>query len=110
MFSDGNFFVYVAGPFTAESRWKTEENIRSAERAGLRLLELGYVPIIPHSMYGTMDGEFDYNFWLDTTMELLRLCGSIYMCDGWEESRGSVAELQEARRLGLEVIPSWRVR
>jgi hypothetical protein len=96
--------VYIAGPFRGASAWDIENNIRRAEVVGFGVAQLGAAPVIPHTMYRFWDGTQTAQFWLDATMDLLRRCDAIVMCEGWEASEGSRAERQEALRMGLQVF------
>jgi len=110
--------VYIASPFTAETHWQVTQNIRRAEAAGLEVAKLGAVPVIPHSMYGSFDGELNCVFWLDTTIALLCVCDAILLCEGWRRSQGCVEEAQFVcyehpiprfymEDAGLEKLQAW---
>jgi nucleoside 2-deoxyribosyltransferase len=96
--------VYVAGPFRGDTPWQVEENIRMAERTGLRVALAGFVPLIPHTMYRYFDKSAPDEFWLDGTIELLRRCDGIVMSVGWPMSSGSRAELEFAKEHGQRVF------
>jgi hypothetical protein len=108
--------IYVAGPFRGETPWQVEENIRIAERTGLRVAKAGHIPLIPHTMYRFFDGSASDEFWLEGTQELLRRCDGIVMSVGWERSSGSKAELDLAMRgqkagslafMSIEAFEGW---
>jgi len=94
---------YIAGPFTAETAWKREQNIRRAEEIALGLATIGIMPLCPHTNTRFFDGECTPDFWYEGTLELLRRCDAVVMVPGWEASRGAVAECNEAMRLGKPV-------
>lgn len=96
--------IYVAGPYRGETTWVVESNIRRAEGAGLWIAKLGAVPVIPHTMTRFFDGEINDQFWLDATMELLKRCDAIYLCPGWQASKGSTAELEHAQAAGKHIF------
>jgi hypothetical protein len=98
--------VYIAGPFRGHSHWEIAENVRRAERAILPIAETGHLPFCPHSMYKNFQGALPDQFWLDATMEWLRLCDCIYLGPGWWKSAGSKAERALAEELGLSVFTS----
>lgn len=41
---------------------------------------------------------------MELDLKALSFCDSIYMMDGWESSKGARLELEEAKKLGLEII------
>ena len=93
--------IYVAGPFRAPSAWAIEQNVRRAEEWGLRVAEIGAMPLIPHANTRFFQGLLPDEFFLDGTRELLRRCDGILMTPGWEESSGSRGELDEAMLLKI---------
>jgi hypothetical protein len=93
--------VYIAGPFRGVSAWLVECNVREAEALALRVAQLGAVPVCPHAMYRFYDRTLPDQFWLEATLDLLRVCHAIVLTKRWEESSGARAEEAEARRLGL---------
>ena len=97
--------VYVAGRFTAPSRWEEEKNVREAESVGYRVASVGAYPVIPHSstrhyFIGVRPPEF----WYEATMAEMRTCDAVVMVPGWTQSVGAVAEKSEAERLGIPVF------
>jgi len=96
--------VYVAGAFRAKTQWGIMQNVRRAEEASLRLWKLGYAVICPHTMTQHFQNECPDEVWLDGCLELLKRCDAIYMVNGWSFSEGSLAELNFAKELGLEIM------
>lgn len=96
--------VYIAGPFRADCPWSVEQNVRDAEIAALHLAESGYVPVCPHSMFRFFDKSLPDEFWLTACQELLTRCDAVLLLEGWQESKGSVAEKKLAEDLGLPIV------
>jgi nucleoside 2-deoxyribosyltransferase len=93
-----NRYVYVAGPYSAPTKEERQKNVKKAEEAGKMLLTLGYVPIIPHKITSHWDEDerfldFGSSDWLERfCFPLLDLCDRVYMVEGWQESKGALAE------------------
>jgi hypothetical protein len=102
--------IYVAGPYRDESAWGIEQNIRHAEEIGLEIAKLGAASLIPHTLYRFFQGVLPDRFWLDATLELMRRCDAILLCDGWKGSSGSVAEKHEAARIGLPIFYEGHIK
>jgi hypothetical protein len=96
--------IYIAGPFRAPTAWRIAENIRSAEQVGYQVAECGCMPLIPHANTAHFHGEFDDQFWLDGTLELMRRCDAVMLIPRWDESSGACKEKAVAEDLGLPVF------
>lgn len=92
--------VYVAAPYRGE----IPRNVRLAVVTGGMLRDsLGIVDIVPHrSMLDDMYAPKADQYWLDTTMDLMRECDAVYRMQG--ASVGADAEVAEAGRLGIPVF------
>ena len=92
--------IYVAGPYT---KGDPVINTRTAILIGDKIAELGMVPFIPHlSHFWHLVAPHPYEFWVDYDNEWLPLCDALYRIAG--ESRGSDAEEELARKLGIPVF------
>lgn len=103
LFGEAMKLVYIAGPFRAATAWGVAENVRAAERVGLEVARVGYMPVIPHANTAHFHGEGDDDFWIEGTPELLRRCDAVVLVPGWERSSGTRAEITEARLRNIPV-------
>lgn len=105
--------VYVAGSYTADCGYKVHQNIHRAWEMGVRVAELGAMPVIPHTNTAHMDGVQPYQFWADGTMELMRKCDAVLVLEGWEESKGTIGEIGECNKTGkplfynIDQLKAW---
>lgn len=101
--------VYVAGPYRGPNRAAIELNIQAARHVGKLCCVKGWSPIIPHANTGHLDetlpGTPD-EFWLESTLELLRRADAVVLVPGWENSSGTLAEIAEAQLRGIPVYRS----
>lgn len=98
--------VYVAGPFRGRTHWDIQQNVRRAEALSLEVARLGAMPLVPHKNTENFHGQLDDKFWLDGTLELLRRCDALITVDGWRDSSGTAAEINEAMNRGIRVFHS----
>jgi len=97
--------VYVAGAYKAPTSWQREQNVRRAENAALEIAKLGASPLCPHTNTRFFEGECTPEFWYEATMELLRRCDAIFVIGSdWQQSEGTVREVEEATRLKKPVF------
>lgn len=101
--------VYVAGPYRGPNRAAIELNIQAARHVGKLCCVKGWSPIIPHANTGHLDEtlpDLHDEFWLESTMELMRRADAVVLVSGWENSSGTLAEIQEAKVRGIPVFRS----
>jgi len=91
--------VYLAGAYRSSTIHGTVENIRRAEAVAIELWKRGYAVICPHMNSALLDGVVDDSVFLAGGIEMLKRCDILVMMDGWEDSKGSNAELEEALRI-----------
>jgi hypothetical protein len=96
--------VYLAGPFRAKTQWGREQNIREAERIGLKVAKMGAVPLIPHTMYRNFQEELPDEVWLEMDLELLSRCDAVLFLPQWSFSEGSTTEFAEAECLQMAMF------
>lgn len=98
-----DFVVYVAGPYRAATPFKIAGNVRRAMEHGLEVMDLGFTALIPQANTAGLDGEQSDEYFLQSTMVLMRRCDAVYVLPGSERSAGTQGEIAEARRLGIPV-------
>lgn len=98
--------VYVAGPYRGRTALAIDLNIQTARAVGLLCCRKGWSPIIPHANTGNLDlldPSIGDQFWLASTMELLRRADAVVLVPGWESSQGTRDEIIEAELRGIPV-------
>ena len=94
--------VYVAGPYTFPDK---VQNTRTAILAGNALLELGFVPFIPHlSHFWDLLCPQRYSTWLEYDLNWLKQCDAVLRLPG--DSKGADEEVSEAILNGIPVFDS----
>ena len=98
--------VYVAGPYRADTSELVAWNVKAASDMAAFLLKQGIEVVCPHSMTG---GWERYSFLTDADflrngLELLRRCDAVLLLDGWEQSEGTLAEIECAEANKIPVF------
>ena len=88
--------VYVAGKYRDETYELVAWNVKAASDMAAFLLAQGMAVVCPHSMTG---GWERYSFLSDADflrngLEQLRRCDAVLLLDGWEQSEGTLAEIE----------------
>jgi len=105
--------IYVIGPFRAPTEYQRRKNIAMAEAVALGVAESGAHFFCPHMHTAHFDGLLTDEYWLGLGIAWLAECDAAVLVPGWQDyldpssqraSRGSIAEVAECGRLGMEVI------
>lgn len=100
--------VYVAGAMNSDNILDMLGNISEGIKIGAKLLAKGYAPFVPHLdiLFKLQQGR-DYNVPIENyynyTMEYLRSSDLVVVVPNSENSKGTQAEIAEAKRLGIPV-------
>lgn len=96
-----NKIVYIAGPLNGD----VEENVKKAVEVSdmLARLRVGY--FCPH-FYGVEHFALGIpeEYWIEYGLEMLRRSDAVLLLPGWEDSKGTLAEVEEAVRKGIPVF------
>jgi nucleoside 2-deoxyribosyltransferase len=93
--------IYVAGPY----RGDVDGNIAKARAVAAECYLAGHDVICPHMNTAKMDEDTGLpdEFWLNTTLNLLRRCDAVVVVPDWEKSEGTHAELAYAKKVGIPI-------
>ncbi len=98
--------AYIAGAYSSDNAIGVFDNMRRGIRLSFCALKAGFAPFVPW---------FDYQFALIDKMELKEFYEYsmawleasdcvIVVEEGWEKSKGTVAEIERAKDLGIPVF------
>lgn len=92
--------VYIAAPYTTPT---PEYNVAVAMSAACRLINLGYVPFLPH-LYHYLDQVYPqpYETWMRLCLAYVRKSDKVLRLPG--TSPGADREVEEAQRHGIPVF------
>lgn len=96
--------IYIVGPFRGPNAWEIEQNIRRAEAVALEVWRLGAVALCPHCNTRFFQGAAPDEIWLAGDLELMRRCDAVLLVPGWMASKGSCAEVADAKARGQPVL------
>jgi hypothetical protein len=98
--------IYVAGPFRADTPWEQEQNVRVAEEYALKLWKMGAAVICPHAMTRFYQDSLPDDTFLAGDFEILRRCDAIFLLPYWQNSTGTLQELQVADQANVRKLYS----
>ena len=107
--------IYVAGPYTGQTKEEIEENVRKAMEAGLKIWKKGHFPYIPHLTHWPdilakeLGIDMDWPDYMSWHAPWVDHCDALFLLG---ESKGALLELNRAKERGktvfhtLEEIPT----
>lgn len=101
--------VYVAGAYSSDNVLGVLDNIRKGMRVSTEILLQGYAPFVPW---------FDFHFQLmlrenetltvkdyyQYSLSWLEVADAVFVLEGWENSKGTKAEIERATQLDIPVF------
>lgn len=101
-------YIYVAGPYTANSQEEINRNIERADETGKQLVMKGHYPFIPHKQTAQWekDERLTYEHFIALDLAWIEVCDAIIMIGDWKNSNGAREEYYYAIRCGLTVYHS----
>ena len=101
--------IYLASPYSHADEAVRHQRYKAACQAAALLMAEGYRVFSPiaHSHPIEQTGLFhgSHEWWLAFDFELMRRCDEVYVLaiEGWQESRGVMAEIDEACECDIPV-------
>ena len=98
--------IQIVGAYRADTINQMHENIHTARDYGIEILKLGHYVFIPHTHTALMDGIVPDQHFLKMALHYLTFADAIFKLPHWFESKGSIIEIEEAKRLKLKIYDS----
>lgn len=99
--------IYLAGPYNATEHTSVDEHIGRARTVASALRRMGCAVVVPHLESLECEDALDEPGWLRHGLMLLEACDTLVLIPGWQDSRGTAAEIARAEQLG---VPVWHAR
>lgn len=96
--------IYIAGPYRGKTESAVRANIERAREAAELVWQCGGKAFCPHLNTAFMGGIVPDTVFLRADLEWLAQCDAVYVIHGWAGSIGAKAEVDEAKRLGIDLI------
>ncbi len=99
--------LYIAGPISSPDPVQMLTNIRNGIEAGKKMMQQGYAVCIPHLDYSVfiVGGKSpSLEEIRENSLALMCRCDVVVLLRGWEDSKGCLAEVEEARQRGMKVV------
>lgn len=87
--------IYLSGKITGDSNYRQKFNAMAEE-----LLSYGYVVFNP----AILPDGFEYEDYMDLDLLILSRCDAVFLLRDWKNSPGAKREVEEAKRLGLQIL------
>ena len=101
--------VYVAGRLDDMAVGYNKNRARMLSCA-LRLHRKGYSVFVPcmAEQMALLDGKWEYKDYFDNSQPWLLVSDAMYLVPGWEESKGTAAEIVTADKNGVPVFDNLK--
>jgi nucleoside 2-deoxyribosyltransferase len=97
--------LYVAGPYRSKlGPWGVAQNIERARVVARELWAMGFAVICPHSNTAMMDGTDTDSLFLEGDLVMLERCDMLVAVEGWQNSAGTLGEIEHAKEHGIPVL------
>lgn len=95
--------VYIAGAYSAPLILDRMSNIERAAKVARLVVQAGAYARCPHLLGAQCDSlERSWEWWMEATSGDLERCDAVVVAPGWEESRGTKQEIEQA---GYQCLP-----
>lgn len=99
-----NKVVYIAGAYRAESPYLVGRNIARAAEFAQEVWKMGATALSPQLNSAHFDGCATGDDFVEGTLELMRRSDAVLVIPNYSESKGTLGEISEARRLNKPVF------
>lgn len=106
MIDKRQFVVYIAGPYSADTKREVRDNISEAIEVAGDIRQSGYSAIVPHLESLHNENCISEEDWLEHGLSLLRRCSAVFDFRRGRRSRGTEIEVSLATMLGIPVVTS----
>jgi hypothetical protein len=101
--------IYIAGKYRGKTYSETDDNIKRATEAHIKLLSIGWNAFCPHTIFAHYEIyepllPFGKERWLELDLEWLEICDAVFMLKKWMDSPGAINEHRFALMKGLPVF------
>ena len=108
--------VYVAGAYSSDNVMGVFDNMRRGMKVAYDVIKAGFAPFVPWFDYHfSLIGEMELKEYYDYSLAWLEASDAVLVVPGWENSKGTKAEIERAKSNGIPVffnvkdLRKWRL-
>jgi hypothetical protein len=96
--------VYVAGKLNDDACGYIK-NLNNMVVYANKLKKLGFAVFVPglDFLMGVVSGEYEYEDYFDNSQAWLKVSDRMFVCPGWETSKGTLKEIKLAKKLDIPI-------
>lgn len=103
--------VYVAGAYSADNVVDVLKNIGRGEWYAAKIFMMGFAPFCPwHDkdyVIKNWNKDFTVKSFYEYSLAWLVVSDILFLVPGWEESKGTLAEIKKAEELGIPIVKNF---
>jgi hypothetical protein len=100
--------IYVAGPYSADNVLDVLNNIRVGLEISTEIFLRGYAPFAPwldfHFVLMSKGAKLTVPMFYAYSMAWLDVADAIFLCPGWQQSKGTIAECERAMEHAMPIF------
>ena len=100
--------IYVAGPYSAGNVIDVLKNIGAGRKVCSELFSLGFHVFSPWSdaafIIDNPHHDFNIDQFYQYSIAWLEVSDAVFLVPGWETSKGTLAEIEVAKELGIPIF------
>jgi hypothetical protein len=97
--------INIAAPYNAPTREEIRLNVHNAGRLGAKLMDRGWVPLVPHAIGRVVSKYIDRtnSDWILNDLYPMERCDAVIFSVNWEKSKGCRTEHSYALSKNIKI-------
>jgi hypothetical protein len=101
--------AYIAGPYGSDDPIQIAQNIQNVRKIAATIVRKAaprwgfFAPHLNSAHFEHFTPDAPVEYWYELDLEILANMDALILSEGWEGSKGTLAEIEFARRMGTPI-------